>query len=305
MIEERPHTRTAAIDERPDTREEIDLARYGRRVARRWWIVALCVAVAVAVALLRQEAGSGAAVSEGRALVSIGQPLSPTGTLIPGTVASNPLIASTLLNQRAVQDTAAAEAGLRPGSLVGRVSTQVAGGTAAGRTGSGLLMNVIVRGPFEPAEAAAAANALAEALRAETSRFQAAKQRRLEEDIARLERRGRQLERDTQDARVRLQRLTAERGLTGIERLVAQNNLTAAVQYNSTAAEQVQEDLSSRRILLETSRQVEQSRILAAARGSRVDRASSRSGVVVAALLGLILGVLLALASYLVRPGRA
>ncbi len=287
-----------------DTSGELDLGRYARRVAARWWIVALCVALAVGITLLRRESGNAPQLSEARAFVSIGQPLSPNGVPIPGTLTANVLFPTTFLSQAGVRDRAAREAGLEPGSLAGRVSTQAAGAAAA-RAGTSQQLFVTVRGPFTPEQAGAAANALSRLLVQETSRFQQSKLRLLTGRGDRLRRDIEALARDTTVVRARIARLEGPNRIDDLPRLILLNSLYGQLQANRGLSNGLREQVFDNDLLLASVRQVEQSRIVDEAEGRDVSGAASgSSGVVVATILGLVVGILLALLSTTVRPLR-
>ena len=294
------------MSEQPaDTPGEIDLQRYVRRLAARWWIVALCVVVAVAVSLLRSESGNAPNLSEARAFVSIGQPLSPNGVPIPGTLNSNPLYPSTLLSQAEWRDAAAEAAGLRRGALAGRVSTQAAGASAA-RAGTSQQLFVTVRGPFTPEQAAAAANALAERLATFTSGYQRSKIGQLEARIERLTAQVGELTTDSAGIRERIRGLQDGGALAATDRAILLTSLGQTLATTRALQADLQEQLFDSEQQLEATNQIEQSQIVDPAVGRRVGGAASgRSGVVVAAVLGLVVGVLLALLSTVVRPLRS
>ena len=288
----------------PDTAAELDLARYARRLAARWWIVALCVVAAVGLSLLRQESGNAPNLSEARAFVSIGQPLSPNGVPIPGSLNANPLYPSTLLSQPAWRDAATEAAGLRQGALGGRVSTQAAGASAA-RAGTSQQLFVTVRGPFTPAQTATAANTLAERLVDHTSRYQRSKIEQLTARGARLTQQVEELTTDSAGIRDRIRELQGGAGSSDTDRAILLTSLGQTLATTRALQADLQEQLFANEQQLEATQQIEQSQIVDAAVGRRVGGAASgRSSVVVAAVLGLVVGVLLALLSTLVRPLR-
>ncbi len=291
-------------DQPDDTSAEIDLRRYGRRLAARWWIVALCVVIAVAVSLLRSESGNAPNLSEARAFVSIGQPLSPNGVPIPGSLNANPLYPSTLLAQPTWRDAATEAAGLRRGALAGRVSTPAAGASAA-RAGTSQQLFVTVRGPFEPDQAAAAANALASRLVEFTSRYQESKITRLTARIAGLTRQVQELTTDSAAIRDRIRSLQDAEGRQDTDRAILLTSLGQTLATTRALQADLQEQLFDNEQQLEATRQIERSQVVDEAVGRRLGGAASgRSGLVVAVVLGLVVGVLLALLSTVVRPLR-
>ena len=71
---------------------DIDLRTIGQRLVRNWWIIAGVTAVLIVVGVVRS--GSTAPSYTATATVYLGQPVAPTGNLLP-TITSN---ATTALN---------------------------------------------------------------------------------------------------------------------------------------------------------------------------------------------------------------
>jgi hypothetical protein len=111
------------VSESPEPADEIDLRDYARRVAARWWIVAICIAVAVA-ASYAFTITEDRRLTRGAAIVYLGQPVSPNGSPIANALSTNPLFAQSYARQSAVRDAAAQTAGLKAGALDGRVSVE-------------------------------------------------------------------------------------------------------------------------------------------------------------------------------------
>ena len=77
----------------PRSRDEVRLADYAERVARRWYVVILAILVAVGLVLL--NALGGGTTYQAQATVSLGQPLTPSGgQLLAQNTLTSPTIAS-------------------------------------------------------------------------------------------------------------------------------------------------------------------------------------------------------------------
>jgi hypothetical protein len=121
------------VTDAPGTEQEIDLRSYVDRILKRWWIVAICVILAV-IASFTITRTSNKNLTQGTATVYLGQPVSPNGSLVPNPLSSNPLYATALAKQRPYQEVAEQAAGLPQGALKGHVSVALIS-TAVGSQG--------------------------------------------------------------------------------------------------------------------------------------------------------------------------
>jgi hypothetical protein len=142
-----------------DAERDVDLARWRRALVALWWLpVAGLVVGAILGVLFSLRGGS---TSKATALISLGQPVSPGGSLVNG-FGTNPRAVQQIVSSAAAQEEAAKHADLHPGALRGHVSVAQVGtvtGPGAGRAAP--LISLTVTGARSgPTEAAA--NALAE-----------------------------------------------------------------------------------------------------------------------------------------------
>ena len=72
-----------------DAEQEIDLGRYGRRLARRWWLLVLGLVVGGLIGWIFSSAASSD-VNRAEASIYLGQPLSATGGAQVPSVQTNP-----------------------------------------------------------------------------------------------------------------------------------------------------------------------------------------------------------------------
>src|SRR5579885_2478312 len=108
---------------------EVDLARWRRSLVALWWIpIAGLVVGAIAGVLYSFRGGN---TYQASALISLGQPLSPGGSLIPS-YGTNPRAVSQITSSAFAQAQAAAKADMRASALRGHVSVAQVG-TATGR----------------------------------------------------------------------------------------------------------------------------------------------------------------------------
>ena len=270
-----------------DDEEEVDLGRYASAVAARWWLPLLGLLCGAVLAYLVSLGASD--VYRAQALVYLGVPLAPNGGGQLQGLATNPAAVREIVRSEAAVQRAARESGLRAAELRTGISVQTASaGTAAARALSPSLVNVIVRGDTR-GRVATAANALARSVVDQVSaRYVDERIEILRAQIAQAE-----AELRAVDAQVAAAQAAARgRGLSASERLLALIANGQALQRRSI----VQQSLLDRRQLLSLAENVERSRIVEPAVARKVTAQSRRNAVVAGGAIGLILGLVAALA---------
>src|SRR4029078_11360388 len=107
-----------------DAEREIDLARWRRAVVALWWLpVAGLVLGAIVGVLYSFRGGTN---YKATALISLGQPTSPGGALVPSD-GTNPRAVSQIVSGAKFQEEAANYADMRPAALRGHVSVGAIG----------------------------------------------------------------------------------------------------------------------------------------------------------------------------------
>jgi uncharacterized protein involved in exopolysaccharide biosynthesis len=248
---------------------EVDLGRYGRTLADRWWLpLAGLLAGALIGYLLSLGGGT---VYRAQALVYMGQPLGILGGNAVQSPNTNPSTARAIVRSESVIQQVAHDVHLPPSKLRSGVSaTPVSGANA--KLNQNPLVQVTVKSS-RPAKAREAANELAKILVAQLSGYSRTKIRTLSEELARDK-----AAIDALDAGLANPKLSFE------SKLLLQVSL-AQRQSDATQTEQ----------LLSLARNVESPRILTRAAASKTTARSHRNSTAVGALIGLILGGLAAL----------
>ena len=267
----------------PDAEAEVDLARYAARVAARWWLPLLGLLLG-ALAGYALSLG-GEQVFRAQALVYLGQPFAPGGTLRVDTLATSPSAVREIVTSEAAVRRAARESGIRPARL--REGISVAGMTGPARSAQAALVTIGVRGDG-PRRVADAANVLAEEVVRDVSPYVQAK-------IEALERQVETADREIASLTERIDAMLAvanDEGADGTRRLIAVTNAGVLETRRAT----VQQSRHDRAQLLSLAQTVEQPRILQPAVAREVTARSRRNSVVVAAALGFLLGLAAALA---------
>jgi uncharacterized protein involved in exopolysaccharide biosynthesis len=281
--EPRPRAARPAPDR--DAEREVDLSRYWRAIGARWWI--LLAAVVVGAVLGYLVSLGGGTVYRAKAVIYLGQPVSPLGgggQLL--SLGSNPSTASQIAKSESTIQEAAQHVGVPPGKLRRGVST----GTVAGaltKQGQTPLVTVSVRGPWRE-KTTQAANVIAAIIVKEVSGYVDAKISALKDqeqaefqELASTNRRIDELQSS----------LVSGKGLSQAERLSLLSVLGFAEQRRG---ELVQQQTETREIL-SVAVNVERSQVVTRAAAVKVNARSSKSSLAVGALMGLIIGIALAL----------
>jgi len=230
---------------------------------------------------------SGDSVFQARATVYLGQPLSATGAGTVQSFQNNPATVNQIAKSAAVAETVAAEVGVSPDLLRDAVATQIVR-TPGARAGEGSLAEIIVRGPWRE-QSAEAANLIAERVASQMSRSANAKiatmERLLASQNAELDRIERQIE--ELDAS-----LTQTDKPTSAEAL----RLTSLRGLREQQRTEVVEDLVDTELTLTVARDIESGQVIATATARPVDARSSTTSMIVGGVIGLLVGVVAALA---------
>ena len=253
----------------PEAEQEVDFGRYWRLIGARWWVVAaglvLGAIVGYAVSL------GGGQTYQATATLYLGQPYSASGNIGLQTLQTNPSTVKTIIHSEAVIEAAATSCKTKPSSFRGGISTQQISGNLA-KNGQTPLVSVTVKSAKRKV-VACTANALSQAVIRRIAGYANLK-------IAHFEA---QMSADKQRI------TTIQAGITSatmstVDRLLIQLQLG-----------NLQGDYSGASQLLLQAEQVEAPKLLTPAAAQVVTARSRRNSVVVAALIGLILGVLAAL----------
>lgn len=275
----RPAHRTADYD----AEQEVDFGRYGRALAVRWWLPLVGVVAGVIVGYMLSL--GGAQVYQATALVELGTPLAPGGGLIP-TLASNPRSVDEVVRSATAQNIAARAAGERAGAIRGNVSTESVTGAVA-KSAQVPLVKITLTGS-RPTKVAAAANSLAQTVVERTSTgYVNGKIRALQQ-----QRTGQSAEIVSIDQRIALlDQATRKSSLAFTDRLLLTSEADNLEQRRTNLVNQQAQTEQA----LEFAKTNERSSIVEPAAAVKTTARSRRNSILVAALIGLIVGALVAL----------
>ena len=281
---------TAVREREPDLPEldaerDVDLHRHWDAITSRWWLPVGGLVAGIIVGYLISL--GGAQVYKAKATVYLGQPLSQGGVQVQSQ-ATNPSTVRQIVTAESTIQAVAAKVGLRPGQLRGHISTQAVTGNIS-RLGQNPLVAINVTG-HERRKVARAANNLATTVVNSQALGGYAKtkiqnlQLLVNQEKAALAALSRNLK--AQQAA-----LGNASGLSTAEQLIALGQLNGLLQQQLTTTDQ----LTTNQQQLALARDVEAPQITTFAAATKTTARSRRNTVIVAALIGLLLGIVAAL----------
>jgi capsular polysaccharide biosynthesis protein len=256
----------------PEAEQEVDFAKYVRLLGVRWWLLAAGVVAGAVIGYLVSLGGSQ--VYSATATVYLGQPYSPTGGSVVNNPQTNPSAVATEVQSQAVQNAVANRCKTKASAFGKGISTQAIATGASAKTGA--QINPLVKISVQAKKgkvAACAANALAQEAVKNLGTYATQKIANLKAHIAF----------DNEDIKT-IQSAIANPSISDTNKLILQTTLRSD-QLDKTTNQQL--------LLLATG--VESPRLWTHAASHKITARSRRNTVVIAALIGLILGALAAL----------
>jgi capsular polysaccharide biosynthesis protein len=275
-----------------DAEREVDLRSYWNTIATHWWLPLAGLAAGIVIGYLISLGGTQ--VYKAKAVVYLGQPLSSGGLQVQS-VATNPSTVRQIVLAPAIIDAVSRKVGLKPGQLRGHIATQAVTGNIT-RLGQNPLVSITVTGRFR-GKVARAADALAEEVVSSDALAGYSKEKiaNLETLVTTEQAALKSLDTSTgqlQDA------LRQAGGLSTTERLILLGQLNGLQQQRLTTTDQ----LTTNQQQLALAKKVEApTRIGPRTVATKTTARSRRNTVLVAALIGLILG---GIAALIYEPAR-
>jgi capsular polysaccharide biosynthesis protein len=252
-----------------DLEQEVDFGRYVGSVLLRWWLPIAGLVVGALVGYVISLGGSQ--VYRAQATIYLGQPYGGLNSTVQVVnLQTNPQSVRQIVTAESVIDEVAGLAGMRRGELRGHISTSaVSTGTSSNKLTQAPLVTITVTGKA-PRKVRVAANKLANVAVLKLGGYAKAK-------VAKLKQ---QLQYDDEQ-------------LTSIAN--ASRSDAAVAAAFAVLRGQLQSDRVQTQQLLAQAQQVESPRIVTAAAPHKVTARSRRNTMAVAALIGLLLGIVAAL----------
>jgi uncharacterized protein involved in exopolysaccharide biosynthesis len=291
----RPETeaRRAPVDGHElDVEQEVDLGRYWHALAVRWWLPLAGIVVGALIGIAASTGGSRPYQAE--TIVYLGQPFAPGSTAPLQNLPTRLATVSEQVRSRALVRRVAGRVGVSPGRLRAGISTEVIAGLQSGRIEQpSPLVALRVKLP-SAATAVRADNLLANAVVRGFSTFVDAKLRVYQQQQVRAQRELGEIERRIAAATDQQQRLLAGR-LSLTEQLVLLANVNNVLQFSEQRRASLETTLLSVQQQIAQAKQIERARVFEPAAATRLAAPSKRTGAVVGALIGLIVGAVAAL----------
>ncbi len=271
--------------------QEVDLSSAWQRLKLRWWLPVggLVVGAVVGIAL----ALSGGSVWRAQTIVYLGQPFAPLGGGQIQSLATNPRTVSEIIRSESVIQRASRVSGIPESQLRSSISTREL--LAVGQIrGINPLFEIAVKGSAKR-KVELAADVLAARVTDRVSVYVTEKVTLLENRVEVAEAQLAAVDARIVEAQEQQAALASNQSLAPVEQLLLSQNLNAVITTADARRSALQEDLDEARQLLNLAENVESSRVVERAAASKTTARSSRSSLLVGALIGLLLGAIAAL----------
>jgi uncharacterized protein involved in exopolysaccharide biosynthesis len=275
--------------------QEVDLVSGWERLKLRWWlpVAGLLLGAVLGIAL----ALAGGNVWRAETIVYLGQPFAPLGGGQIQSLATNPRTVSEIVRSEAVLEDVSRETGIRVSELRSSISTKELVATGAPRAGVTPLVEIGVKGDDGPRKIEDAADGLAQRVVDDVSGYVQQKVEELEQQVAVSESQLQAVEGRIQAAQRQQTTIIRDQSIPLAERLLLSANLNATITTADARRTALQDDLFEAEQLLILAEQVEKSRVVEPAAAVKTTARSSRTSLFVGALIGLLVGVVAALAA--------
>lgn len=277
----------AALDE-----QEIDLSSAWQRLKVRWWLPVggLVAGAVIGLAL----ALSGGSVWRAQTIVYLGQPFAPLGGGQIQSLATNPRTVGEIVRSEAALQSASKASDIPVSRLRSSISTRELISVGQAR-GINPLVEITVKGSG-PRKVEQAADALASRVVERVSVFVTRKVELVKSDVADGETQLEAVQARIAQAQEQQDALLQNRSLPLDQSLLLSANLNSVITTADARRTALQQELSDAQQLLNLAESVESSRVVEPAAASKTTARSSRSSLLVGALIGLLVGAVAALA---------
>ena len=274
----------------PNAEREIDLRAVWGRITARWWIPVVGLVLGAVLGVL-VSVGGGSTFSA-RSLLYLGQPFTPGGGGQIQSLATNPKTVDAIIRSEAALSRAAAVSGLTRSELRGNVSSDVVVAAGQVKSTSPLVEIVVYAKAAQKAEEAA--NSLSQSVVDAVSTY-------VDRKIALLHKQTISSTSELADINARVssavaqqQAVIADKGISPTDKLIAISAINNTISFSEQRRGTVQQELYLNQQLLSLAQNVEKSNVVEPAVAAETTATSHRNAAVIGALIGLVLGVLVA-----------
>ena len=286
------------------------MTEYARRAAKRWYVIVFAVVAALLLVFLH---GVSAATKQSSAAASVylGQPFGPGGSsVLVGSPLSNPTISITYVTASQQIDAAAKAAGIDHSNLRSHVSVLASGGAGTGAKATAAsgppTITITVEGPWTKRKVQTAANTLAQALIGFANRYTTVKAKLISQRIVIEKSQLKAFTEAEQQAHKNIDLIDASNAQP-LDKVAAESPFVSDLETAASQIGSLTENLTNDQVSLVAARDIESASFISRASGTRVSAATRRHSLIIAAIIGLIIGIGLALAweSLRMRPRPA
>jgi hypothetical protein len=271
--------------------QEVDLASGWQRLKVRWWLPVGGLVVGAFLGVLLALAGG--TVWRAQTIVYLGQPFAPLGGGQIQSLATNPRTVGEIIRSEAALKRASEISGIPVSRLRSAISTREL--VAAGQLrGINPLIEIAVKGSGKR-KVELAADALSRRVAQRVSVYVSEKVRLLKEQVETNETQLEEANARIGSAQAQQAAIIADRSIPLEQRLLVTSNLNSVITTADARRAAIQESLAEAQQLLNLAESVESSRIVEPAAASKTTARSSRSSLLIGALIGLIVGAIAAL----------
>jgi len=253
----------------PEAEQEVDFGRYRRLLAARWWVPAAGLVVGAVIGYL--VALGGSQVFKASASLYLGQPYTASGNVQLQSVQTNPSAVRVIAHAESVIAQTASKCKAKPALFRGGISTQSVTGNIS-KNGQTPLVTLTVQSRKRKV-ASCAANTIAGLVIDKLSDFANEKLKNFDNQIAVF---------NTDIATIN--DALKSSSVSSTDKFVLQTRLNTDQQNKLNISQ-----------LVVQATHVEKPSVLTGAHATRVTARSRRNSVVVAALIGLVVGAIVAL----------
>jgi uncharacterized protein involved in exopolysaccharide biosynthesis len=253
----------------PEAEQEVDFAKYVRLLGARWWLLVAGLVVGAVIGYLISLGGTQ--VYSATSTLYLGQPTTASGNSQLQTLQTNPSSVGTIVHQHQVDLAVAAVCKAKVSEFRKGISTKAVTGYLS-KNGQSPLVQLSVQAK-KAKVAQCAANQLARIANTKLGTFAAGK-----------------------IANFRAQIAADDKDITGFQTAIADPSVSSTDKLIlETLLRGDQQDKIAATQLLLQAEQVEAPRLVSGAAAQKITARSRRNTVVIAALIGLILGAIAAL----------
>jgi uncharacterized protein involved in exopolysaccharide biosynthesis len=274
----------------PDAEREVDLRSAWTRITARWWIPFAGLLIGAVLGIL--ASASGGDVYRARTLLYLGQPFTTSGGGQIQSLATNPKTVAQIIRSEAALRRAAAASGLTVGQLRGNVTSQAVVSAGQGKNVSPLVE--ITVNAKKSHKAALAADSLSQSVVGVVSTYVDQKIDLLNKQIASSKAELADINQRVSSAIAQQQAVISDKTISSTDKLIAIGTYNNTISFSEQRRGTVQQELFQNQQLLSLAENVEKSKIVQPAVGTKTTATSSRNAAAIGALIGLLLGALVA-----------